>query len=150
MNFPKANKYIPLPAPSLPFTPKFFLLVQASILIIFFMFTTSPSQSASVELNTQVELQIGLKRYIEARTVDNKYEHFNVESGKIEQLVLKNLHPVIFVTGSKYLMCADFVDSSGGDFLLDYIISLTGNDFQVEQEIRGKRSFLTKLFDRIN
>jgi len=47
-------------------------------------------------------------------------------------------------------MCADFVDSSGGDFLLDYIISLTGNDFQVEQEIRGKRSFLTKLFDRIN
>ena len=122
----------------------------ATMLIALCLITTSPVQADAIEMKTRIDLQMGLKNYIEARTLDNVYEHFNVESGEIEPLVLKNLHPVIFVNGSKYLMCADYLDSNGNAVQLDFIVSLAGNEFRVEQEIPGKRDYLKQLFDRIN
>jgi len=129
---------------------RFFHHTFATMLVALCLITTSPAQADSIEMKTRIDLQLGLKHYIEARTEDNVYEHFNVESGKVEPLVLKNLHPVIFVNGSKFMMCADYLDASGNDVLLDYIVSLVGNEFRVEQEIPGKRDYLKQLFERIN
>ena len=120
------------------------------LLISFCAITTSPVQADSMDMKLRVDLQMGLKNYIESRTSENLYEHFNVESGKIDSLVLKNLHPLIFVNESKYMMCADFLDANGNDVLLDYIVSLDGGEFRVEQEIPGKRNYLKQLFERIN
>ena len=119
------------------------------LLIALSMLATSQVHAGSIDMATRVDLQLGLKNYIESRTSDNGYEYFNIETGKIEKLALKNLHPIIFVNGSKYMMCADFQDASGNDVLLDYIVSLSGGEFRVEQEIPGRRNYLKQLFERI-
>ena len=150
MNFLNTRNCISPAAPIVSSSARFLSHACASVLIAFCIITTSPVQAASIDMKTRVELQMGLKHYIEARTSENVYEHFNVESGEIEELVLKNLHPLIFVNESKYMMCADFLDTNGNDVLLDYIVSLAGNEFRVEQEIPGKRNYLKQLFERIN
>jgi len=150
MIFVNSSSCISRPTRTFSSIARFFHHVCATMLIALCLITASPAQADSIEMKTRIDLQMGLKHYIEARTSDNVYEHFNVESGEIEPLVLKNLHPVIFVNGSKYMMCADYLDANGNDVLIDYIVSLTGNEFQVEQEIPGKRDYLKQLFERIN
>ena len=150
MNFVNNAKCISPTGLALSSLARFSHHACATMLIALCLITASPVQADAIEMKTRIDLQMGLKHYIEARTSDNVYEHFNVESGKIEPLVLKNLHPVIFVNGSKYMMCADYLDANGNDVLLDYIVSLAGNEFRVEQEIPGKRDYLKQLFDRIN
>ena len=150
MNFINKVKCIPPTGIALSSLARFSHHACVTMLIALCLITTSPAQADSIEMKTRIDLQMGLKHYIEARTEDNVYEHFNVESGKVEPLVLKNLHPVIFVNGSKFMMCADYLDASGNDVLLDYIVSLVGNEFRVEQEIPGKRDYLKQLFERIN
>jgi hypothetical protein len=105
--------------------------------------------AATLDLETRVELQLALKNHVDAGTVDGVYEHFNVEQGQVEELTLKNLHPVIFSADNKYMMCANFLDARGDDVLLDYIVSRSGNGFRIEQEIRGRRSYLKQIFERI-
>ena len=120
-----------------------------TILLALSIFTTSLVHADSIDMATRVDLQLGLKTYIESRTAGNGYEHFNVETGKVQKLTLKKLHPLIFASGNKYMMCADFLDTNGNDVLLDYIVSLNGTGFRVEQEIPGQRSYLKQLFERI-
>lgn len=129
--------------------PRILRSFLSAMLIGLFLFTASVAHADSIDMATRVDLQLGLKSYIDSRTSGNVYEHFNVETGKIENLVLKNLHPIIFVNESKYMMCADFLDPDGNDVLLDYIVSLNENGFRVEQEIPGRRSYLKQLFERI-
>jgi hypothetical protein len=150
MNFIHNAKSISPAALTLSSLARFSHHACATMLIALCLITTSPVQADSIETKTRIDLQMGLKNYIEGRTTDNVYEHFNVESGKIEALVLKNLHPVIFVNGSKFMMCADYLDANGDDVLIDYIVSLAGSEFRVEQEIPGKRDYLKRLFKRIN
>jgi len=120
-----------------------------AILVAFSIFTTCLVHADSIDMATRVELQLGLKNYIESRSADNGYDHFNVETGKVVPLTLNKLHPLIFVNGNKYMMCADFLDLNGNDILLDYIVSLSGSGFRVEQEIPGRRGYLKQLFERI-
>ena len=150
MNSINNTKCISPIAQTLPFLAGFSHRACATMLMVLCLIITSPVQADSIETKTRIDLQIGLKNYIEARTSDSVYEYFNVESGEIEALILKNLHPVIFVKGSKFMMCADYLDANGADVLIDYIVSLTGNEFRVEQEIPGKRDYLQQLFERIN
>ena len=120
-----------------------------AILIALSIVTTSLVHADSIDITTRVDLQLGLKNYIESRTADEGYEHFNVETGKIVKLTLTKLHPIIFAHENKYMMCADFLDTNGNDILLDYIVSLNETGFRVEQEIPGRRGYLKQLFDRI-
>ena len=96
MNFIHNAKSISPAALTLSSLARFSHHACATMLIALCLITTSPVQADSIETKTRIDLQMGLKNYIEGRTTDNVYEHFNFESGKIEPLVLKNLHPVIF------------------------------------------------------
>jgi len=120
-----------------------------AMLLLMAMLSGAHVHAATLDLETRVELQLALKNHVDAGSVDGVYEHFNVEQGQIEKLTLKNLHPVIFSADNKYMMCADFLDARGDDVLLDYIVSRSGNGFRIEQEIRGRRSYLKQIFERI-
>lgn len=120
-----------------------------AILLVMTTLASTQANADAIDLETRIQLQLALKNHIDAVTAEGVYEHFNIEQGQIEKLRLKNLHPVIFVTENKYMMCADFFDTNGNDVLLDYIVSSSANGFRIEQEIRGRRSYLTQLFERI-
>jgi len=120
-----------------------------AVLLVIPILICNQAHADSIDLETRIQLQLALKKHIDAVTADGVYEHFNIEQGQIEKLKLKNLHPVIFATENKYMMCADFFDANGKDVLLDYIVSFSATGFRIEQEIRGRRSYLTQLFERI-
>ena len=149
MIFITTKNFISFTALALLIVLRFLRSSLGAMLIGLCIFAASFAHAASIDMEIRVDLQLGLKNYIESRTSDNVYEHFNVETGKIEKLTLKNLHPVIFAKGNKYMMCADFLDTYGNDVLLDYIVSSSGDEFRIEQEIRGRRGYLKQLFERI-
>ena len=128
---------------------RFFYYLLSAILLVMAILTCNHAHAAAIDLETRTKMQLALKHYIDAGTVDGVYEHFNVEQGQIEKLRLKALHPVIFATDSKYMMCADFLDAAGNDVLLDYIVSSSASGFRIEQEIPGRRSYLQQIFERI-
>lgn len=128
---------------------RFFYYLLPAMLLVMTILTCNQAYAAAIDLETRSELQLTLKQYIDAGTVDGVYERFNVEQGQIEKLRLKTLHPVIFVIDKKYMLCADFLDADGNDVLLDYIVSLSASGFRIEQEIPGRRSYLLQIFERI-
>ena len=111
MIFITTKNFISFTALALLIVLRFLRSSLGAMLIGLCIFTASFAHAASIDMEIRVDLQLGLKNYIESRTSDNVYEHFNVETGKIEKLTLKNLHPVIFAKGNKYMMCADFLDT---------------------------------------
>ncbi len=129
---------------------KWFYYLLPAILLVMTILTCTQANADAIDLETRIQLQLALKNHIDSVTVEGVYEHFNVEQGQIEELGLKNLHPVIFVKENKYMMCADFFDTNGNDVLIDYIVSSSANGFQIEQEIRGRRGYLAQLFERIH
>ena len=128
---------------------RYFYYLLSAILLMMAILTCNHAHAAAIDLETRVELQLALKHYIDAGTVDGVYEHFNVEQGQIEKLRLKTLRPVIFATANKYMMCADFLNAAGNDVLLDYIVSSSVSGFRIEQEIPGRRNYLQQIFERI-
>jgi len=120
-----------------------------AMLLVMAMLSGVHTHAATLDVQTRAALQLALKNYVDAGTVDGVYDHFNVERGQVEKLTLKNLHPVILSADGKYMLCADFLDVRGDDVLLDYIVSRSGNGFRIEQEIRGRRSYLKQIFERI-
>lgn len=105
--------------------------------------------AASIEDNTRVALQTTLRSYISGKTINGHYTFFHENTGDVEVLSLKKVHPVIFEKNGRFLMCADFIGQDGQNVLIDYIV-VPGNDaFLVEKEVRGQRPMLTTIFERI-
>lgn len=121
-----------------------------SLLFVSAVLSGNRAHAAEIELETRTKLQLALKQYIDAGTVDGMYKHFNVEQGRVEKLRLKNLHPVIFAIDGKYMMCADFLNATGDAVMLDYIVGASTNGFRIEQEIIGRRSYLQQFFERLD
>ena len=126
------------------------VLLAAAILLLPIL--NPPSVTAdegTLDQQTRVGLQMTLKTYIEGNTKDGTYPFFDVESGAVQNLKLKSLHPVIFKREDHFMMCADFVGEDGGDVLIDYIVVPREDGYVVEQQILGRRSYLKTLFDRV-
>ena len=126
------------------------LCVCCCAIVLLVTLARAPAQAAEIDLETRAELQLALKQYIDAGTAGGVYEHFNVERGAVEKLRLKTLHPVIFVVESKYMLCADFLDVNGKAVMLDYVVGSSATGFRIEQAIAGQRSYLTRIFERID
>lgn len=127
---------------------KFIFCMLASVW--FAIAVLNSAHASEITLETRTNLQLALKQYIDAGTVDGIYDHFNVEKGQVEKLRLKTLHPVIFAIDSKYMMCADFLDAAGNDVLVDYIVGASASGFRIEHEIPGRRSYLQQFFERLD
>lgn len=103
----------------------------------------------SLDDQTRIELQIGLQAYISNKRDGKSVPFFDSETGTTWALKLKSLHPKIFKNGDYFLMCADFEKKNGDVVLIDYVVRRHHDGFRVEQELRGRRSYLTKIFERV-
>lgn len=99
--------------------------------------------------NTRVNLQITLKDFVNENSSSGSYPFFDPDEGEMLDLKLKKLHPVIFARDGYYMMCADFVSANGNKVLIDYIVVGSGDTYAVTQQIKGRRSYLTTLFNRV-
>lgn len=128
-----------------------FRLCLVIALLVPLLILTEPIRVAAAELDTEtrIHLQVSLKSYIDNKTENDSFPFFNAELGKTEKLILKNLHPKIFRKEDYYLMCADFLNKDGEEVLIDFVVRKHNDGFRVEQEIRGRRTYLTQIFERI-
>jgi len=129
---------------------RIFLYLFTALWLAVAILGESRAQATEIKLETRAKLQLTLKQYIDAGTVDGIYEHFDIEKGRVEKLRLKTLHPVIFRMESKFMMCADFLDADDKSVILDYIVGASANGYRIEQEIPGRRSYLQQFFERLD
>lgn len=120
-------------------------LIAGSLLLCL----TNTVHADALDEKTRIDLQITLKDYVEEQSSSGSYHFFDTEKGTMLSLSLKKLHPVIFEREGSYLMCADFIDKEGQEFLIDYIVVATDSGYAVTQQIKGRRSYLKTLFDRV-
>ena len=130
-------------------TRRCFRLPALVLMILLSLSSITTTQAEEIDVETRVALQLTLESFIESKTQKNVYPFFDPDTAEVSKLKLRRLHPVIFRKDDFYLMCADFMDTDGKDVLIDYIVGKHGTKFQIEQEIIGRRSWLTKALEKI-
>jgi hypothetical protein len=102
-----------------------------------------------ISADTRAQLQLALREHIADNTAGETYRYFDPDRGETRLFRLKHLHPVIFEKDGFFLMCADFRDAMNDDVILDYVLHQSGDGFLVDQIVKGRRSFLTSVFERV-
>jgi len=101
------------------------------------------------DADTRAQLQLALREHITDNTSNDSYRYFDPDKGETRLFRLKLLHPVIFEKDGFFLMCADFRDAQNEDIILDYVLHRSSDGFRVEQIVKGRRSFLMTVFERV-
>ncbi len=130
-------------------TRRCFRLPALVLMVLLSLASIATTQAEEIDVETRVALQLTLENFVESKTQKNVYSFFNPDTAEVSKLKLRRLHPVIFRKDDFYLMCADFIDADGKDVLIDYIVGKHGTNFQIEQEIIGRRSWLTKALEKV-
>jgi len=102
-----------------------------------------------IDADTRAQLQLALREHITDNTSNDSYRYFDPDKGETRLFRLKHLHPVIFAKDGFFLMCADFRDAQNEDIILDYVLHRSSDGFRVEQILKGRRSFLMTVFERV-
>ena len=103
----------------------------------------------ALEDSTRAQLQFALRSYLDKRVVDGRYPFKNPQTDVWTDLRLKRIHPVIFKHRDEYLMCADYIDRTGHEIVIDYVLTERRTGFAVTREVIGKRSLLLSFFERL-
>jgi len=123
-----------------------------SLFIVAIFFNSLPTRYAlASELsgNERSEVQLSLRQHLSNSMVDGRYRYFDPDTGETKQLQLKLVHPVIFQKDDFLMLCADFITADGKELILDYIMRDSGEGYRIDQVIKGRRSFMTKIFKKI-
>lgn len=106
------------------------------ILVTFLAFGTTyalaaddPSIRGEVRSNTQK----AMSDHINQNTINGKYVIYDAISGELRTLDFKELHKGIVKKGDFYVSCADFIDSKGNKFDLDFFVANKNGKFHVQQ-----------------
>lgn len=89
----------------------------------------------SIQGKPRVESQKAMTNHIAANTYDGKYVIYDAVDGKLLTLDFKTLHTGLVKKGDFYVSCADFADSSGNLYDLDFLVGEKGEEFNVIQAL---------------
>ena len=118
-------------------------------LALFVIFSGPSAMAASINNSTRLALQSELRSYISTKTTSGAYTFFDEDNGSIQELKIKAIHPVIFVKGDRFLMCADFIDQKGKKVVIDYVMLPVKDGFIIEKELEGQRPKLMEIFEKL-
>ena len=109
----------------------------------------SGANATTLDSQTRVDLHTELRNYIDLKVDNGRYTYFDEKSGKSMLLRIKAIHPVVLSRGTRYLLCADFIDASGNDVVIDFVIFPTATGYLIEKEIEGQRPRMMTLFEKL-
>ncbi len=66
-----------------------------------------------------------MQEHIQQNTIDNHYVLYDAVTGELKRLEFDKLHSGIVKKGDFYVSCADFVDSKGNKYNLDFLVGKT-------------------------
>lgn len=118
-------------------------------LVLGVSFVAPVAQASGITPETRAELQLALREHISDNTAKGQYRYFDPESGETRLFQLKYLHTVMFEKDGFFLLCADFLDGENREVILDYVLHKSTDGFRVDQIVKGRRSFLMTVFERV-
>lgn len=105
---------------------------------------------AEMSQDDRVRLQTVLMEYIDGKSVDGRFLHFDAERQEMVQYYPANLHPMIIPKGDIYFLCADFRDETGGEIEVDFIATRGDSGFQVIQTMVNNRDVIRQMMQAEN
>ena len=89
----------------------------------------------SIQGQLRADIQASMRHFIDERASDGVYLHYDAATGELLTLKFKELHSGIVKKGDFYVSCADFTDSTGKLFDLDFLIRAVEDKLQTSQAI---------------
>jgi len=93
-----------------------------------------PSIKGKIRSNTQS----AMAEHINENTYNGKYIIYDAVTGKLLRLDFGELHKGIVKKDDFYVSCADFADSQGNKYDLDFLVVDNGGNFEVFEAIVHK------------
>lgn len=100
----------------------------------FVLAADDPAIRGEVRSNTQK----AMSGHIKQNTINGKYVIYDAVSSELRTLDFKELHEGVVKKGDFYVSCADFVDSRGNKFDLDFFVANKNGNFHVQQALVHK------------
>ncbi|NIS07390.1 MAG: hypothetical protein GWO07_01185 [Candidatus Dadabacteria bacterium] len=82
--------------------------------------------------------QTAMTNHINSNTFDGKYVIYDAVTGKLLKLDFKKLHAGLVKKGDFYVSCADFADTEGNKYDLDFLVGEKNDDYFVVQALVHK------------
>jgi len=89
----------------------------------------------SIKGQLRADIQSSMEEFIDSRTKDGGYLHYDAAKGEVLTFNFKELQSGIVKKGDFYVCFADFTDSSGRLFDLDFLVRPVGAKLQTSQAI---------------
>ena len=106
-----------------------------TLLFLSFMANTFAADDPSIKGELRKDIQSAMGQHIDANKLNGNYVIYDAVKGEMKNLSLVELHTGIVKKGNYYVSCADFVDSNGKKYDLDFLVGNTENGYKVLQSI---------------
>ena len=125
------------------------LVKYAVLALALTVLTPQPSQAGqNLDQEDRVALQLALMAYVDSKTFDGRFLHFDVERKELRGLHSANLFPMIVPATGFYFLCADFRDDQGGKVDVDFVATRTEGGFRVIQTMINHRAVVHEIIRR--
>lgn len=81
------------------------------------------ANDASIPQDVRSEAQTAMRRAIDVNTVESDYIVYDAVEGKLRRLTFQKLHDGMVKKGDFYVSCADFTDTQGNAYDLDFLVA---------------------------
>lgn len=97
----------------------------------------------SIKGDLRTRIQAAMSSYVESQTIGDVVRLYDPVEGQLLHLKFKALHSGIVQKGEFYVSCADFVDQSGREIDVDFLVLPDGDTVRATQglvhSIDGKK-----------
>jgi hypothetical protein len=121
--------------------------LQIAVYLLIILFAITAIVYAADDPGIKGELREGIgsamNEHIKQNTVDNRYVIYDAVAGELKRLKFDKLHKGIVKKGDLYVSCADFIDTEGNKYDIDFLVGNTGKGQttleSVVHSINGKK-----------
>ena len=101
-----------------------FLRSTAVIAVLFLCspFSASAADDPSIGEPLRSQIQQSMASFVEGKTIDGVFSHFDPVKGELLRLSLAELHAGIVRKGDFFVSCADFLTSEGDQVEVDFLV----------------------------
>ena len=121
------------------------LQITAAFLIIFIAVTAVAyaADDPGIKGELREGISSAMNEHIKQNSVDDLYVIYDAAAGELKRLEFDKLHKGIVKKGDFYVSCADFIDSEGNKYDIDFLVGDTGKGpitlESVVHSINGKK-----------
>jgi hypothetical protein len=119
--------------------------ISVSLLVVFFAVTVIlyAADDPGIKGELRDGISSAMNEHIKENSVGNRYVIYDAVAGDLKRLEFDKLHKGIVKKGDFYVSCADFIDSEGNKYDIDFLVGDTGKGLitleSVVHSINGKK-----------